>query len=565
MVRAAEWEDVQEENGWIHHTAPQWNRHWGGPLWSSAGINVAWEHYLHFGDVSILRDHYASHRAWLEFLHTKSPTGLLEPYAERGWYLGDWAAPWGRREFGDKQAAYFNNCVYALVLEKMIQIALVLDQVDDARDYEARRETLKRRINDTYLDHPSSRYMEGNQVQTAFALLAGIVPPSRIGDSEDHLARSLEADDAYLDMGSSGLPVLLNYLTTHPRYDEAVNRILSKVTEPGYGYFLAKGETTWPEHWSSDVESRMHTCYTGISSWFVKRVLGIRANPAVAGYRSILLEPAFLRDLSHAHGQAATPYGPVTSAWSKSDDLVTWKIILPIGTTAEVRIPAHDENLVLESGGPLQAAVAEGIPVITLNSGSNDYQPIGALTHVGQSEDVAGNGAGERFNDAGATKVLCAFQEQGNVGLEERCNGLAETFGGETIIEFMGLDADTTEQQNTINAFLAADPDIDGVLGVGPVITMSALRAAQDLGRDDITIGGFDLTPELLDAIAAGEVAFTVDQQQYLQGYMPVLLMYLNVTNQNTLGGGLPILTGPGFVTPDNAADVIALSAEGTR
>ncbi|MCH9837019.1 MAG: sugar ABC transporter substrate-binding protein [Ilumatobacter sp.] len=213
---------------------------------------------------------------------------------------------------------------------------------------------------------------------------------------------------------------------------------------------------------------------------------------------------------------------------------------------------------------PLQAAVTAGIPVITLNSGANDYGDIGALTHVGQSEDVAGNGAGLRFNEAGATKVLCAYQEQGNVGLEERCNGLAETFEGDTEIEFMGLDADTTEQQNTINAYLAADPDIDGVLGVGPVITMSALRAAQDLGRE-LTIGGFDLTPELLSAIEAGDVAFTVDQQQYLQGYMPVLLLYLNATNANTLGGGLPILTGPGFVTPENASDVIALSAQGTR
>ena len=215
---------------------------------------------------------------------------------------------------------------------------------------------------------------------------------------------------------------------------------------------------------------------------------------------------------------------------------------------------------------PLQEAVAAGVPVITLNSGSNDYQAIGALTHVGQSEIVAGNGAGLRFNAAGATKVLCAFQEQGNSGLAERCNGLAETFEGETIIEFMGLDADTTEQQNTLNAFIAADPDIDAVLGVGPVIAMSALRAVQDLGRSaDITVGGFDLTPELLAAIDAGDIAFTIDQQQYLQGYMPVLLLYLNVTNQNVLGGGLPILTGPGFVTPENASAVVALSAQGTR
>jgi len=214
--------------------------------------------------------------------------------------------------------------------------------------------------------------------------------------------------------------------------------------------------------------------------------------------------------------------------------------------------------------GPLQDAVAGGVPVITLNSGSNDYQAIGALTHVGQTENIAGNGAGERFNEAGATKVLCAQQEQGNVGLTERCAGLEETFEGEVVIEFVGLDADTTEQQNTINAALAADPDIDGILGVGPVVTMAALRAVQDLGVD-VTIGGFDLTPELLGAIEAGDIAFTVDQQQYLQGYMPVLLLFLNVTNQNTLGGGLPILTGPGFVTPENAAQVLSLSEAGTR
>jgi simple sugar transport system substrate-binding protein len=214
--------------------------------------------------------------------------------------------------------------------------------------------------------------------------------------------------------------------------------------------------------------------------------------------------------------------------------------------------------------GPLQDAVAAGIPVITLNSGVNDYQEIGALTHVGQTEVIAGNGAGERFNDAGATKILCGRQEESNVALEERCDGLAETFSGEVISEFVGLDADQTAQQAAINAALAADPDIDGFMGTGPVIAMSGLRAGQDLGLD-LVVGGFDITPELIDAIEGGDVAFTVDQQQYLQGYMPVLLLFLNITNQNTLGGGLPILTGPGFVTPDNAAAVKELVAAGTR
>jgi simple sugar transport system substrate-binding protein len=214
---------------------------------------------------------------------------------------------------------------------------------------------------------------------------------------------------------------------------------------------------------------------------------------------------------------------------------------------------------------PLQAAVAAGIPVITLNSGSNDFQEIGALTHVGQDEIVAGRGAGERFNELGATKILCGRQEESNVALEERCDGLAETFEGEVISQFVGLDADQTDQTNQISAALAADPDIDGFMGTGPVIAMSGLAAVQSAGREFAGVAGFDITPELLDAIEAGDIAFTIDQQQYLQGYLPILLLYLNITNANVAGGGLPILTGPGFVTPDNAAQVKSLVEAGTR
>jgi len=213
---------------------------------------------------------------------------------------------------------------------------------------------------------------------------------------------------------------------------------------------------------------------------------------------------------------------------------------------------------------PLQAAVAGGTPVITLNSGANDYETIGALTHVGQTEFIAGQGAGNRFNDAGLSHVLCARQEESNVGLTERCDGLADTFSGTVTDEFVGLDADQTAQINGIKALMEADESIDGFLGTGPVVAISGLTAAQDLSRE-VTVGGFDITPELIDAIEAGDAAFTVDQQQYLQGYLPIVLLYLNATNLNTAGGGLPILTGPGFVTTDNAGEVKALVAEGTR
>ena len=211
-----------------------------------------------------------------------------------------------------------------------------------------------------------------------------------------------------------------------------------------------------------------------------------------------------------------------------------------------------------------QAVVAAGIPLYTLNSGSNDFQRLGAVSHFGQDERVAGQGAGLRFNDLGATSVLCAFQEQSNVGLDERCNGLADTFEGDVITEFIGLDAEPEAQVSGIVAALNANPDVDAVLGTGPNVPIRALEAGENTGTD-LIIGSFDLSEDLINEIEAGNIAFTVDQQQYLQGYLPVVAMFLQATNQNTIGGGNAILTGPGFVTPDNAAAVAALVGEGTR
>jgi simple sugar transport system substrate-binding protein len=211
-----------------------------------------------------------------------------------------------------------------------------------------------------------------------------------------------------------------------------------------------------------------------------------------------------------------------------------------------------------------QAVVDAGIPLYTINSGVNNYQDLGAVTHIGQTETIAGNGAGERFNELGVTKILCGRQEQTNVALEERCAGLDETFDGEIVSEFVGLDADPEAQEQQIAALLQADPDIDGFMGTGPNLPLRAIAAAETAGRE-LQIAGFDLSPDLISAIEAGDVQFTVDQQQYLQGYLPVVLMYLQATNLNTAGGGLPILTGPGFVDTENVAEIKTLVDQGTR
>jgi simple sugar transport system substrate-binding protein len=211
----------------------------------------------------------------------------------------------------------------------------------------------------------------------------------------------------------------------------------------------------------------------------------------------------------------------------------------------------------------IKAAVAAGIPVITINSGADRSKEFGALTHVGQTETVAGAGAGEQLKAAGVTKLLCVIHEAGNVGLTQRCDGAKSTVGGS--VEELQVDiANLADASAKITAKLQADSSINGVLTLNPGIAIAARDAIRDAGSS-AKLATFDLSGDVIDAINNDEILFAVDQQQYLQGYLPVVFLNLYKTNLNTVGGGLPVLTGPGFVTKDNAAQVAELAQSGTR
>ena len=212
----------------------------------------------------------------------------------------------------------------------------------------------------------------------------------------------------------------------------------------------------------------------------------------------------------------------------------------------------------------VKKAVDAGIPVVTLNSGLNDYQSLGALTHVGQTEGLAGEAAGKRLADGGAKKLLCIIHEQGNVGLEERCDGAKKGFGGEVENINIKGTADVATSLTEIQSKLQADDSFDAVLALNPDIAVAARDAVQGAGSE-ATLATFDLSGDVIKSIAAGDIAFAVDQQQYLQGYLPVQMLMLYKRNLSTIGGGQPVLTGPGFVTGDNASQVQKLAESGLR
>lgn len=211
----------------------------------------------------------------------------------------------------------------------------------------------------------------------------------------------------------------------------------------------------------------------------------------------------------------------------------------------------------------IQKAVQAGIPVITINSGLEQSKAFGAITHVGQSEDLAGQAAGSKFKEAGAKKILCVIHEAGNVGLEARCAGAKKTFGGD--VENLQVDvSNAADAQATMKSKLLSDKSVDAVLTLNPVIAKAAVQARSE-ANSQAKLATFDVSKDIVASVQKGDILFSVDQQPYLQGYLPVVFLALKARNGNDVGGGQPVYSGPGFITKENAAQVAGYADKGTR
>ncbi|MFJ6656329.1 sugar ABC transporter substrate-binding protein [Streptomyces sp. NPDC091377] len=214
--------------------------------------------------------------------------------------------------------------------------------------------------------------------------------------------------------------------------------------------------------------------------------------------------------------------------------------------------------------GVIAKAQQAGIPVVGLNSGLSDWKELSLMEFFGQDETVAGEALGKRLDEDGAKNVVCVIQEQGNVGLTQRCDGVKKTFSGTTeVLNVNGTDMPSVK--STITAKLKEDSAIDHVVTLGAPFALTAVQAVDEAGSD-AKVATFDLNKQLTGAIAKGDIAFAVDQQPYLQGYLAVDGLWLYKNNGNYSGGGeQPVLTGPAFVDESNVEAIATFAQKGTR
>ncbi|MCW2810247.1 MAG: sugar transporter substrate-binding protein [Friedmanniella sp.] len=210
----------------------------------------------------------------------------------------------------------------------------------------------------------------------------------------------------------------------------------------------------------------------------------------------------------------------------------------------------------------VQSAVAAKIPVVAFNSGIDQYKDVGASMYFGSDETLAGTTAGQRIAQAGGKKVLCVIQAAGSVALEARCAGVKAGISSTENIQVNG--ADDSAVTSALQAKLSSDKSIDYVVTLGAPIALDAMKSI-DAAGSSAKLATFDLNVDAAQAIKDGKIQFSVDQQPYVQGYLAVQALYLNIKNGNDIGGGKPTLTGPSFVDSSNIDAILPFAKNNTR
>ncbi|WP_190304561.1 sugar ABC transporter substrate-binding protein [Rhizobium phaseoli] len=217
----------------------------------------------------------------------------------------------------------------------------------------------------------------------------------------------------------------------------------------------------------------------------------------------------------------------------------------------------------------LKRATEKGIPIIAMNVG--DTRPAGEripyLFYIGGDEKLGGERAADYIlSHKKPTSGLCVNTNAGQSGLVARCEGFTTTYKKANVkAETIVVPPDSpTQAAEQFRAYLTANPDIASVFVVDPTYTVEIMKVLEEAGKSDqVTLFSYDMSKEVIDAIEKGKILGTVDQQQYLQGYLAVEFLYLNKEHGFTLAQD--ILTGPAIIDKDNVAAVKANVTAGYR
>lgn len=382
--------DGQTEDGKFHDVTPGkdktvWNLRGGNATsgWGDAGVIIPWQMYLQYGDVGIIEENYEAMCKWIGYLvnDLEDPNVYIR---EKGW-TGDWMSSGERTPFGVTDTAY---CAYSSDL--LSKMSNVLGKTEDAKKYAEIADKFKAAWNKEYVNEDGSTTCD-TQVSYVLGLQFNLFPENLRANAADKLVENIKRNGNRLTTGFLGVSYLVPVLADMGHTSVAYT-LLEQTERPSWLYSVTTGSTTIWEKWDSlvinpDGSSKVnetsfnHYSYGAVCEWLYKGVAGIDRDEESPAFKHIILKPIFGGSLNYAKASYDSPYGMIVSDWSVTDNILTYKAVIPANTTATLYLPqAIEGKSVTESGNDLDNAEGvlfkgnvDGKAVYELQSGSYEF------------------------------------------------------------------------------------------------------------------------------------------------------------------------------------------------
>ncbi|MCP4310591.1 MAG: alpha-rhamnosidase, partial [Bacteroidetes bacterium] len=355
--------DEQQGDGTLPAIIPTsgWGYTWAnGPDWTSSMVLVPWNVYKFYGDRRILEENYESMKRYVNKIESVAIEGLTD------WGLGDWIPIKSESNLEFTSSIFYYTD--ALILSK---VAKLLGNEEDVLAYKGLSEEIKSAINNKYFDSEKSIYASGTQTEMSMALFRGVVPEGNIPQVAANLAQSIVENDSKLDVGLLGSKTILNALSQNG-YADLAYTLVSSEEYPSWGYWVANGATTLYEAWGLATDgdfSLNHIMFGEIGAWYYKALGGINIDESRPGFKNIILKPHFVAGLKDIKVTHKGPYGDIVTEWKREGKEVSYTVVIPPNSTAELHPDASVKQVRLKG----QDEVLDFNTAIILDAGKYEF------------------------------------------------------------------------------------------------------------------------------------------------------------------------------------------------
>ncbi len=349
-----DWRDVQAVDGNLPYTAPTY---WGGggPGWSGYCITLPWEMYRRYGDTRILDENFSMMQRWLAFLETKSDKDMLVRWGGEWDFLGDWLWPGAQGVNGDtRETLFYNNCYWIYNLQTAACVAETLGQRTVAETYRKRAQAVSNAVHAAFFNPADHSYVNGFPACLAIALLVDLPPQELRAAVWERLEKEILVNHkGHIHAGITGGAFLFKTLLENNRND-LIYAMASKEDYPGWGEMLRDGATTFYEDWEHK-ESRLHSSYLYIGSWFTEGLAGIQ-HPKAGGFKRFVIEPWIDQQEGPRWVKAHydSPYGRIATSWAREGSVLHLTVTVPANTEGTLRLHHIKPESIQEKGRSLE-------------------------------------------------------------------------------------------------------------------------------------------------------------------------------------------------------------------